>query len=706
MKLIPHSGTFSRSERKEASGMPTDSKKENPKLYSYWMRQLKRAAKKMPTDDWDAAKTRLSARQKDDNGKELLPVVNDLRNHIEGSRAFLDQCEPSFRILPPPQFRMDEAILKRAECERAYLEAVWKEQRCQRAESLKLNSALTYNIGFTMPIFDVKKWMPAIRYLSAENVRLDPDCKGVIDEMKWWGYKETMSLIDFTAQYEISKSELESLKQKGNYSLDKDDIELIDDDEKCDYSVVTVWHIYAKNSSALQMDKKEETTKTEKNQLKEDTVYRYLCFAEGLYRPIKDVPDWPFKLDHNENILSVLLFNKLVDDLYGFTDYRQMERMDKMKDNVMGYIEADAYFSAIRKYLGGDDIPSDTDLDAFINDVRRMVIPKMLDDAGQPKLKEVSLRQANPALTQQYELMHDQAMRASGQSELMAESTADLKEVTAMGVRYQEQKLHQRVNLRLGGPSGYEESICEDAIKILEIAHQYVPRYSEVLQVMEMEVVDGSDLVEKPTEQIVELPWPQAQEAVRNGATLLKLGVDAIVGEELAQYWVTLDDVPLEEIRLSTRVSVIPGSTRSITQEQQAADMQDMYVNVLFPTIYQPMNRIDLASSFVAQIGKLKGVDNMEDYLPQLSEIQQFAQQQMEAQQQQQQMEAQHAGVQMEMEQQKAGMEQQKSEMDLQNTAVKNDLDIKKQTQLMEIKREQALIQAKASAQKASKPER
>lgn len=654
------------------------------KLYSFWMRQLKRAEKKIPTSDWKIAKERLGASQKGDDGKPILPVVNDFRNHYESSRAYLDQRDPSFTVLPPAQFMDDPISLKRAECERMYLESVWREQECQIAESSKLNSALTFNVGFTMPIFDIKKWMPAVRYLSCDKVRIDPDCNGIISDAKWWGYQETLSLVDFQAQFEIGKDEFERLKDQGCYSLDKDDIEKVDDSDKQDYSVVNLWHIFAKNSAALPF--KDKVGKEDKKNLKEETIYRYLCLAEGLERTIKDVSRWPFSLDHNEHILTMLTFNHLADDLYGFTDYKQMERMDKMSDNVMSYIESDAFFSSVRKYLGGDHIPDDATLNNFINKYELMVMKGMLDEAGQPKLKEVSLRQPNAALAPQYSLMHEQSIKASGQSELLAESTADLKDVSAMGIRWQEQKLHQRVNLRLSGPQGYEKSIQEDAIKLLEIAHQYVPRLSQVSMMMPVESVVGDMIVTQDAEQIVDLPWEEAKNAILNGGTLLKLGVDAIVGE-LAEFWVTTDEVPLEEIRLSTRVSIVPGSTRSITQEQHAMEMQDFYINVLYPTIYQPMNRLDLAVNYLNHIGKLRGFTNMDMYLPKVEETQQFAaqqaqqqQQMMEQQQQAQQQQAeqaqQQAEQQMQMEQQSQQLDQQGKQQELQNQAIKDELSI------------------------------
>lgn len=661
------------------------------KLYNYWMEQFKRSGKAQPTDEWKSAKERLTASETDDMGKPKMPVVNGFRNHYESSRAYLDQRDPSFKVVPAAAFRTDPYSIKRAECERTYLESVWLEQDCQRAESRKLNSALLRNIGHTMPTFDTKKWMPKLRYLSADKVRIDMDCHGLVEDAKWWAYKDYMSFKEFALKHpDIDKEELKKLKDKGEYSLDETDIEKINENDRDQYQVVTVWHLFAKDASAMINSKDDDDVDKEgAESLKKETRTRYIKFVEGIHRPLSD-SEWPFKLDHSEQILTTLSFNKTPEGVYEYTDYKQMERMDKMSDSVMSYIENDAFFSSVRKFLAGDNLPDDISLDDFMNKSHKSVVPGMLDEGGNPKLKEVMMSQPNQALIGQYELMDDQSQKASGLSELLGESMADLKEVTALGVRSQDAKLHQRVNLRLGGPAGYEKSIQEDAVKLLEIAHQFVPRYSEVLVSAPVEQIDDINgvIIDSEEESIQSLTWPEAQQAILRGGKLLKLGVDAIVGAELAEYWVTTDDVPMEEIRLSTRVSIVAGSTRSITQEQQAESMTMFYTNVLFPTIYQPLRRMDLAVGYLKQIGSLKGLDGIEDYLPTTEEVKQFEQQQQQMEEQQRMAEEQANQQPQNDYQQQMEFEAAKNEQSLENQAVKNELDLQKEIEKAQIQKE------------------
>ncbi len=614
------------------------------KLYTYWSGLIKRAGKKMPTTQWQVAEDRLKAKADRNTIRtdDKRPVVNDFRNHYESSRAYLDQRDPSFKVKAAPAFINDSAIMKRAECEKLYLERIWHEQECQIAQSQKLASALVRNVGFTLVIFDKKKWMPSIRYLPARDVRLDPDCDGILENAGWCAYKENLAIEDLKATYpQVTKADIDLLKtNKGGSVLTEEELEKEKDEDKESFSVVTVWHIFARNAAAIRTfkddtDEQDLPTPRMAEKMKLNTPRRYIVLAEGLNKPLRNDDKWDFDLDHNEFPINRLSFNHQPEDLYGFTDYQQMERMDELSDQIMQYLEQDAYFSAIRKYgagKGAEAISQET-IEDFINSNKRSVLLDILDESGNLLLKEITVGTTNSSLPGHYELMHEQAKEASGQNELMSDSIADFKDVTAIGVRYQEQKLHQRVNLRLGGPRGYEKSIAEDAVKMLEIAHQKVPKFSSIGIIREVEQLDEktNEMVTTPQEVMESLPWKDAKKAIMKGGQLLKLGVDVIVGPELAKFWVTSDEVPIQDIRLSTEVMVVAGSTRSITQEQRVAELKDYYSNILWPTIYQPMMRLDLAKKYNEHIGKLMGLDRVEDYLPDDGDIQKFIEQQRQA---------------------------------------------------------------------------
>ena len=652
--------------------MPEEPKKEESvedrKIYDYWMSAFERAGKKIPEKEWKVAEKRYTADKSGDDQK--APVVNALRGHIEISRAYLDQRDPAFKVMVAPAYAKDDAAKGQAECERAYLEFVWAEQECQIAEAQKLDSALIRNVGFTMPIFDLKKWMPGLRYLPARDVRLDPDCGGIMARASWVAYKEDISIEQLKADVpDITAEEILSIKKNNSSVLTEDEQEDVSDKEKELYQSVTRWHVFARNDAAVRDFTKEqdEPEKVESlvDELKLNTERRYLQFIDGIPRPVKDAKEWPFDLDHNEFPITVFMLNQVPEDLYGFTDYQQMERMDIMSDQVMQWVEADAFYSAIRKYVGPEYTGTITQqvVDDFLNKTTRSYLPGFVGDDGKPQIQEIRVGQMNTEMKEVYNMMYEQMIRASADSELAIESIESYKDVTAIGVRADMERRHQRNNLRLTGPRGYEKSIQSDAVKMLEIAHQFVPRLS---------VIDfGGEA------GLQSLPWPDAQTAILEGAHLVKLGIDAIVGEEQSEFWKTSEELPMVAIRLSTKVHITPGSTRNLTQAQQAAELTQFYNETLSPTIYEPLGRHDLAAKFITHISTfMQGLDKMDEFLPTTEEVKKFQQQQAQAAQAEQEAEQAKAEQEMAMLQQKGDSEQQSAELKVGTQAAQAEIAI------------------------------
>jgi len=215
-----------------------------------------------------------------------------------------------------------------------------------------------------------------------------------------------------------------------------------------------------------------------------------------------------------------------------------------------------------------------------------------------------------------------------------------------------------------------------------------------LLSVMEPETIpDGEtgELVEtgEMVERTRSAPWNEATQLMVKGAKLLKLGVDAIVGQDLAQYWQTIEEMPPEYFRLSTHLAIIPGSTRTITKQEEAAVMKQLLLEVLRP-LYEALGRVDLDVKFSEYIARLSGVDNVSDFMPGDTEVQQTMQQQQEAQQAEQQ-----------AQQQQMQAEQQSKDADLQREQTKGEIEIAKAQQGLEIDREKAKLQL-ATAAKSS----
>lgn len=622
---------------------------ENVRLYKYWMGQYSRAVKKQPKEEWESAVDRFAAKTPD------APFVNDFRKFYESSMAFLDQNEPNFKVMPEEAFAGDIDAQKAAECEALYLKKVWREQHCQRVQSRKLGSSLLRNLGVSMPYFDLKKWMPSVKYVPADKCLFDPDCNGILENAQWMGYFEDIPAEEFRSWHpELSKERFRQICEKGNKStLSELESEGKDAQDLSLYSAVRVVHIYARNSSAqVLMEDKDDLDKGFAEELQLDTPRRYLQFVEGWNAPLID-GEWPFDLDHDEFPHSILQFNIVPEDIYGFTDYKQMYRLDNISDEVIQDIAKAAFLASLTKWAARDNMALDpVEIHEFLNNPNEMVLEKLLDSEGKPKIQLIERGQINGAIMNAYSLLHDQSKEASGQNELLENAdAATFKEVTAIAARIADANQHQRINRRLGGPYGYEQSIAEDAVKMLEIAHQFVPQYSTVL-VEESEpmldefgdpvldIMTGEPVIGDPQERLKELPWTEALVALQNGGKLIKLGVDAIVGPELAQYWSY--GMPAQQWRLSTKVAVEPGTTRLVTKEQQAAVMKQLFLEVVNPFL-QASGRMDLARNWIESISRLSNVPNIDNLLPTGSDIQGVMQQQ-QAMMAEQQMQGQAGG--------------------------------------------------------------
>lgn len=636
-------------------------------LYLYWENCLKRAEKTQPIKEWNAAKNRLECKPKSDTD-DNKPYVNGFRLHYETLKSFLDQSVAEFKITPTEAFLMNKIVLKQAECELAYLSYVWNEQECQIASSQKLDSAIIRNIGVTLPGFDRKKWMPNLKYISAKNVLLDPDCNGIRSGAKWEGYKESITVEELVSKNpNLTDEEIEKIKKDGGSILSEEDkVDMEDDLDSKLFTVITLYHVFARNDAAIRKVKDDEEVidKEEVQKLNLAVPKRYLQFVKGLEKPLKDTDGWPYELDDNEFPTTILRFNTPVENSYGFTDNIQMEKLDAAFDNVMHDIEESAYWEGNKKFGGTPEAGdlTDTDIEKMLKDPKKYYFKNMIGSDGKPKIVQIDTGKFSPELVQALKLIDEQRDKASALGELMAVEASHFKDVTAIGVRVHDANVHQKVNRRLGGPEGYEKSITEDAIKMLEIAHQLVPRYS-LLEIPEPQLAEDEfgEFYETGQFEIKQhsIRFEQVPDALnRPGAKLLVLGADAIVGPELVWYWQwetdeTLTNIPKEEvppfiqryivkdndltvdllipgasskiIKLSTKVRVLPGSTRTITKEHRAAILKQYYLE-LYQPFYEAMNRWDLAKNFLDYIGALVGLGK--DLLPDMASVQQFMQKQ------------------------------------------------------------------------------
>ncbi len=606
--------------------MPSDKdNKEQRDLYLYWMSWIKRAKKNHPDKAWKRAEDALLV---SDENKDR-PYVSGFRLLYERMKSYLDQISPTFDVVASQAFFKDEFVMKAAQCDKRYLDYLWSEQKIQEKQSQKLDSTIIRNCGYTLCGFDTKKWMPKLSYLKPSKVYRDPDCDGVQENEKAIAYEEDISVEEFVSKYGTKNIE-SILKKTGNILTAEEQQGLPDDTDPKMFKTIKIYHIFAKGSAAVRKNDSEIDVPKEKDVdvLLEKEVKRYLQYTEGHIEPLFD-GEWPYELDDNEFPITALSFNVVSDYQYSYTDNDHMNKSDVLKNDILKDLEGNAYFTGNKKF-GGTPAAADltkNDIEKFLNDPQAYYFPNMIDQNGKPKILQIDTGRFELGLIRSYEIFDKVNKDSSALGELLSTSAQEFKDVTAMAVRVNEANAHQQVNRRLSGPYGFEESIKEDAIKLLEIAHQYVPAQS-IVEVDSDDIDDFGNVV--PKKEMIRLPWPEALQAISKGGKLIQLGVDAIVGQELAQFW--REGLPTLEFKLSTTVRVKKGSTRETTQESRAAVMKQFYLEVLLP-LYQATNRWDLAANYVKQMGQMANIDYIEENIPTPEDAQNVMAKQEEAEQ-------------------------------------------------------------------------
>jgi hypothetical protein len=590
------------------------------------MNWIKRSKKKQPEKAWKKAEDMLLVGD-EDNTKDKPPYLSGFRLLYERLKSYLDQIDPTFDVVPTLAYFADNISQKSAECDRRYLTYIWDEQKMQRIQSCKLDSALIRNCGYSLLGFDTKKWMPKLSYLKSIKVYTDPDCDGIKENAKAIAYEEDISVEEFVSKYKIGDIE-NVLKKAGNVLNVLEQESLPEDVDRKMFKTVKIYHVFAKGDAAIRKndDEKEIPTEKEVASLINSEPKRYLQFTEGYDKPLFD-GEWPYDIDNNEFPISELMFNTVSGNYYSFTDNDHMTRTDELCDSILRDVEENAYFGGKKKFAGSqtaNDLSREK-IESFLNDPKRSYIEEMLDASGNPKIKQIDTGKFEIGLMQTYELFDKVRKDSSALGELLSTSAQEFKDVTAIAVRVQDANSHQQVNRRLSGPLGYEESIKDDAIKVLEVAHQYVPKYS-VIEVKGMDIDELGNVSE--SSQLQSLPWEQAKLAIKQGGKLIQLGVDAIVGTELAEFW--REGQPQLEFKLSTSVRVKKGSTRDTTQENRAAIMKQFYLEVLMP-IYQATNRMDLAAEYIKKTGEMAGIDHIAELIPTIQDAQNAMAKQQEA---------------------------------------------------------------------------
>jgi len=193
----------------------------------------------------------------------------------------------------------------------------------------------------------------------------------------------------------------------------------------------------------------------------------------------------------------------------------------------------------------------------------------------------------------------------------------------------------------------YEGAQSEIARKTMQTAHVILPQSSrvEVLEPILFDAMDpdSGEMIQVPTGEMQAvmygepptppLPWAEAQERLKDpGAELIYMGVDAMVGEEKAQFWV--DDMPLDLVRRSVKVTIERSSTtRRENLEQVDVFCEKVWAQLLGPLVQQilmadPVQAMQITAAAIEKVVRMLDLDQYEDLIPDPEQLGQMLQQQ------------------------------------------------------------------------------
>lgn len=389
---------------------------------------------------------------------------------------------------------------------------------------------------------------------------------------------------------------------------------------------VKLWRLFLRNAAALydaepaDEEDKEAGPHLERFRDKEGMTEprRYVELVEGYDGPlVADEIGWPeaLALDFDAWPIKRLAFNEAHDRVSGFTDRRHLQRIEGYLERGMG----NANRAMSLKHSGaigqvGGDKRSESQIKGLLEEEGLKLVADAIGPDGKELLKllfqDEGLSQEDVAWMELLLTQHD---FLSGVPKVKQGAEPDYDTATEATIASEAGSARSEDQLRL-----IEDWDAEVVAQIQGMAHVTLRQLSSVEVVVpeSLEQAEGYDeatgmLVSMPQvtpahpEVMDGLPWAQVQQILTEQpeAQLVSLGVEAMVGPELAQWWV--DGEPLDVVRCSTTVTVERGSTQRRTRERKVMLALQMYEKVLAP-IYEQTGRVDLLVKFATLLFELQ----------------------------------------------------------------------------------------------------
>lgn len=609
---------------------------QDPKLLrqAKFFQDLIHSGEVWPEDEWDAA------RQAYEGDAQKPQRVNLWRSTIDTSLAYQLQIEPTIRIGPAEGFEDDEQSRGRAECDEAVVKYLWREMGFTSKRLRIVREARVIGLGFARCCMDLRRMLPDIKHMDPEQVRVDPNCRGNMAEAQWVAFCEYVSpdlLVRERSGLDLAKLRKASEPAAGpkeDPDASKAQAEQISRSRGVVGSHlrrVRLWRLFLRNAAAL-YDKEPIGEKDEeagphlerfrdKEGLTEPR--RYVELVEGYDGPaIADEDVWPeaLALDYDAWPVKRLAFNEAYHRVAGFSDHRHTKKIEEYLETALG----SGNRSMALKNAGAigvvqGDKRSESELKALLEKEGLKIVKDALGPDGKPLMallfQDAGLTTEDVSWAELLMAWHD---LISGVPRVKQGAEPDYGTATEADIASEAASARSEAQLRI--IEAFDTEIVE---QVQAVAHVTLRQLSSVEIIVPEQTVNVTDPmtgvgVLDPTtlmpltettpehpEVLDNLPWVEASAILTQdpSAQLVSLGVEAMVGPELAQWWI--DGEPLKVVRRSTQVTIERGSTQRRAREKKVLLALEMFKTVLAP-IYEKTGRVDLLVKFAELIFALQ----------------------------------------------------------------------------------------------------
>jgi hypothetical protein len=607
---------------KEALGLGAPAPVEPKKRAAYFLALIK-TGEVWPEKEWD------KAREIYEGDSDKHTRTNLWRGHVDTQAAFMDEAPGKVMVAANAAFSGNDVVKAAAKCDEELYTYLFDEMDFYPVIGKARHSADLTSIGFVVHGVDLRKMLPNIKFVQNEQVKVDGDCGGDLKRASWVAYMEYLSPETIVKDhpecdlYKLKKAagaptaptvdpidHAESKKISNAYAATKDIR------SKC-----KLWRMYLRNEAALYdvtpaTDERDAEGQPHFERYRDthgmNEPRRYIEIIEGYDEPLTDQDTWPELLafDFDEWPITTLSYNQAYERVAGFTDWRHEERLSGIYENSVA--DADqvmALHTPNKLGLRRGDKRNTDELRLIIGKAGLQIVPNALDEQGNPLIAPISFGNMDATHIDWIKLVKELHEIESRIPKIKQGGESTFDTATEAEIASEASNALMEIKLHI-----FESFQVEIARKTLAIAHRLLRTMTtvEVQDAGGVKVVDG-------------LPWMQAGELLKvPGSALVALGVEAMVGSELATAW--QEGASLDVINVNTTVSVERGSTQKRIRLQRVAAFRDIWQAMVVPVMAQlmavePMMVVEKGLAAADKALSMMNLGEFETLLPDINTI-------------------------------------------------------------------------------------